>query len=334
MRTLCVAILGLVLAQEQVDQATKGSTFVMPTDLTIRARLTAITPSEPSSITWRWGGEGLGGNVEKGSFGENLAVGAWSGALPVASFVKGKFPGKLFLTVMAGRGGKRTRNADGSARIDGQSTNVELEFEVAWQGNLLKTIQEVGPDGGTVGLVIPGYRLAGGKTPADPAFLEEFCGLLAYAQHRAARLEALPFAKGPRPSKFGIVTNLGGYGAGHGYGIRYTNPAVMDAELRGLKVLGVNGLGEKTHAKDFMHVVYAQLGGYPVPSAKKGQGVPEAGCPFGAGVAKRTQGMIDEALGAALKMQTDEVWWRTEDEIGAVIDRAPEGKGHFAACPT
>lgn len=324
MRALCLAILGAVLAQEQVDVATKGSTFTMPADLTIRARVTAIAPSEPSSIAWRWGGEGLGGNVEKGVFGERLAVGDWSPAIPVASFVKGKFPAKLFLTVMAGSGGRKG---------EGGSKNVEIEFEVAWQGKPLKAFKETGPDGGTVGLVIPGYRLAGGKTPADPDFLRDFCGLLDYAQRRAARLEALPAAKGPRPSKFGMVTNLGGYGAGHGYGIRYTNPAVMDAELRGLKVLGVNGLPEKAAAKDFLHVVYAQLGGYPVPSAKPGQTVPEAGCPFAPGVAKRTQAMIDEGLGAALKMPTDEVWWRTEDEIGTVVDRAPEGKGHFAACP-
>ena len=65
---------------------------------------------------------------------------------------------------------------------------------------MLKTIQETGPDGGTVGLVIPGWRLAGGKTPDDPHFLREFSGLLGYATARAARLEALPAAKGPRPS--------------------------------------------------------------------------------------------------------------------------------------
>ena len=333
MRTLCLAILGALLTQEQVDVATKGATVVMPPDLTIRARVTAITPAEPTSITWRWGGEGLGGGVEKGTFGEHLPIGTWSPAVSVASFVKGRFPGKLFLTVTTGNGGRRVREPDGGAHTEGQSTNVELEFEVAWQGKPIKTIKETGPDGGTVGLVIPGYRLAGGKNPTDPDFLAEFLGLLGYAQRRAARLEALPVAKGPRPSKFGIVTNLGGYGAGHGYGIRYTNPAVQAAELRGLKVLGVNGLGEKTQAADFRHVVYAQLGGYPVPSAKKGQAVPEAGCPFAPGVATRTKEMIDSALGAALRMKTDEVWWRTEDEIGAVIDRAPEGKGHFAACP-
>jgi hypothetical protein len=341
MRALSASILGILLAasapaqednKAQVDVASKGATFTLPGDLTLRARVTAITPSEPTSITWRWGGEGLGGTVEKGEFGQNLAVGAWSPALPVAAFVKGKFPGKLFLTVMAGSGGRRSRGADGPGRVEGQSTNVEMEFELSWQGKSLKSFKEAGPDGGTVGLVIPAYRLAGGKTPADPEFLAEFSGLLSYALRRAERLEALPDAKGPRPAKFGMVTNLGGYGAGHGYGIRYTNPAVMDAELRGLKVLGVNGLGEKTHAKEFMHVVYAQLGGYPVPSARKGQSVADAGCPFAAGVAKRQQEIIDAGLGAALKMDADVVWWRTEDEIGAVTDRSPEGKGHIAHC--
>jgi hypothetical protein len=42
--------------------------------------------------------------------------------------------------------------------------------------------------------------------------------------------------------------------------------------------------------------------------------------------------MIQEGLSAALKMKTDEVWWRTVDEIGSIVDQSPEGKGHFAAC--
>ncbi|MBI3854078.1 MAG: hypothetical protein HY293_00140, partial [Planctomycetes bacterium] len=82
----------------------------------------------------------------------------------------------------------------------------------------------------------------------------------------------------------------------------------------------------------FPHVHYAQLGGYPVPAARKGQEVADAGCPFAPGVAARTKAMIDEGLAAALKMPVEEVWWRTEDEIGSVIDRSPEGKGHFAKC--
>src|SRR6185295_18334789 len=136
MRTLLIATLTATVAlapsfarpsegqqddKAQVDVATKGDSFKIPADLTIRARLTAITPVEASSITWRWGGEGLGGEVQKGEFGANLAVGAWSPAVPVASFVKGKFPGKLFLTVTTGNGGKRVRNPDGSAHQEGQS---------------------------------------------------------------------------------------------------------------------------------------------------------------------------------------------------------------------
>jgi len=342
MRTLWSIVLALALApvapaqdKSQVDVELRDDSFTMPPDLMLRARVVAMTPSEPTSIQWRWGGEGLGGTPAKGVFGENLAVGAWSAPVAVASLVKGKFPGKLFLTVMVGRGGKRVRESgpkglDGPARSEGQSTDVEVEFEVSWQGKVLKSFKESGPDGGTVGVVIPAHKLAGGKTPASPEFLDEFSGLLDYARRRAERLEAL--AGGPRPQKFSIVSNCGGYGMGHGYAIRYTNKAVFEAELRSLKVLGVNGLAGGS-SNPFGHVIYAQLGGYPVPGARKGQTVPEAGCPFAPGVAARTKTMVDEGLAAALKMPVDEVWWRTEDEIGAVIDHSPEGKAHFAVCP-
>lgn len=337
---LIAGILAPVLAggqdKSQVDIEIRDDSFTMPADLMLRVRVTAMTPSEPTSIQWRWGGEGLGGTPMKGVFGENLPPGTWSAAVPVASLVKGKFPGKLFLTVMVGRGGKRVRDAggkglDGPARSEGHSTDVEVEFEFAWQGKPVKTFKESGPDGGTVGLVIPAHALSGGRTPASPEFLEELSGLLDYARRRSAKLEAI--AGGPRPSKFSIVTNCGGYGMGHGYAIRYTNKAVFEAELRGLKALGVNGLAGGS-ANPYSHVIYAQLGGYPIPSAKKGQEVPEAGCPFAPGVAARTKAMVDEGLAAALKMPVDEVWWRTEDEIGSVVDRSPEGKGHFAKCET
>jgi len=325
MRLICLGLL-VLFAQDksQVDIEIRDDAFTMPPDLMMRARVTAITPSEPTSITWRWGGEGLGGNVSKGAFGENLAVGTWSPQISVASLVKGKFPGKMFLTVMVGRGGKRGKDKN----VEGQSTNVEIEFEFAWQGKVVKTFSESGPDGGTVGLVIPANRLTSGRTPASPEFLNELSGLLDYAKRRSAKLEAI--SDGPRPSKFSIVTNCGGYGGGHGYGVRYTNKGVLEAEIRGLKALGVNGLAG--HPNPFTHVYYAQLGGYPVPSAKSGASVSEAGCPFAPGVAARTKAMIDEGLAAALQTPVEEVWWRTEDEIGSVIDRSPEGKGHFAKC--
>src|SRR4029453_9034723 len=115
-RTLCLLLLALLPQDKsQVDIEIRDDAFTMPADLMMRARVTAITPSEPTSITWRWGGEGLGGNVFKGVFGENLAVGTWSPPVSVASLVKGKFPGKLFLTVMPGPAGESggERNTDG-----------------------------------------------------------------------------------------------------------------------------------------------------------------------------------------------------------------------------
>jgi hypothetical protein len=316
----------------QVDVVVGGRTVDLPKDLTLRARVVAITPAEAGPIAWRWGGEGLGGEPVRGFFSEApLPVGTWSPAVPVASFVAKKFPSKLFLTVVTGKGGKRVGTGDG-ARTEGQSTGVEMEFEIGWQGKPLKTFTVSGPDGGTLGIVIPAYRLSGGKTPADPTFLEEFSGLRDYAHRRADRLGSL--APGPRPARFGIVTDLSGYGQGHGYSIRLTDKAVLEEELKSLRTLGVNGLAgaARHHLESSWHVVYAQLGGFPVPGARKGQTVPEAGCPSAPGVAQRQAAMIQEGLSAALRMKTDEVWWRTVDEIGSVVDQSPEGKGHYAAC--
>jgi hypothetical protein len=42
---------------------------VVPDDLTVRARVTRLTPPEPTDIAWRWGGEGLGGEVRRGTHG-------------------------------------------------------------------------------------------------------------------------------------------------------------------------------------------------------------------------------------------------------------------------
>ena len=317
----------------------------VPADLLIRARVTALTPAEPTDLTWRWGGEGLGGNPVRGTLGEKLPVGQWSPPMPVASFVKGRFPSRLFVTFMAGRGGKLIR--DGRERgyhaTEGYSAGVEIEFEISWKGKVLKTFKAAGPDGGTVGIVIPAYRLAGGRTPEDRGFLEETGGLLEHALRRAAWMESLPEAQGPRPKRFAVLTNLGGYGTGVYYGTRYTDRAIFDAECRTLRVLGVNGLvhppdflverirGGK--APEFARAVYAQLGGYPVPAAREGREVPEAGCPYAPGVEVRTREMIEQGLKEAFALPVEEVWWRTEDEIGAVTDRAPDGKAHLASCP-
>jgi hypothetical protein len=313
------------LPQEQVDRELRNDVWTVPPDLLLRARVTALTPAEPTRIEWRHLGEGLGGTPVRGTLAEGLAVGAWSPPVAVASFVKGKFPAQLFLTLTAGRGGSRSAAA---------STGVELELEISWKGQVVKTFREAGPDGGTVGVVIPARALSGGRTPASPEFTRELTGLLEYAQRRADRMTSTP---GGPLRRLGVVTNLGGYGAGSGYGIRHANPAIVEAELRTLGRLGVNGFAG---APDFLlgsgrftRIQYAQLGGYPVPAAQKGKDVAEAGCPFAPGVAARTKAMIETGLETAFNMRVEEVWWRTEDEIGSVFDHAPEGKAHPSLCP-
>ena len=49
---------------EQIDiPVVRSQAFRVPDTLTIRVRLTNITPAVPTSIRWRYGGEGQGGKV-------------------------------------------------------------------------------------------------------------------------------------------------------------------------------------------------------------------------------------------------------------------------------
>jgi hypothetical protein len=74
--------------------------------------------------------------------------------------------------------------------------------------------------------------------------------------------------------------------------------------------------------------------GFPVPSFREGRkNDPQAGCPFGDNVAAVTREQVDESLRSVLDLPVDEVWGLTVDEIGTVIDRSAEKKGHLAACP-
>ena len=331
----------------QIDVAVVDDSFTVPDDFTMRVRVTKITPPEPTAIHWRRKGEGMGGNVLRGSFTEEkLPIGQWSPAVKVSSFAgRSAFPGKMFLTVTAGRPGRARREADGRRVRVEYSTGAEFEFEFRYGEKVVKRLAEAGPDGGTVGIVIPAYRLAGGRTPADPAFLGELTGLLAYATRRAAWLEGLPRASWPRPRKYAILNNVGGYGTGIGYGIRHTNQAIVAAECRALRQLGVNGFRtppellremirhKRGFAKDFNRGAILPAMGYPVPTWRPPRlKDPEAGCPYAPGVRQRTADGVKQSL-AVLELPVGEVWGLTVDEIGTVIDRSPEGKGHLAVCP-
>jgi hypothetical protein len=337
------AVLVVPLLALAAEVCLAGAPVVVPDDLTVRARVTRLTPAEPTDIAWRWGGEGLGGEVRRGTLGHELAVGEWSPAVPLRSFAKGRFPGPFFLTLTAGR---RGRGGRGGAPGEGYSTGLEMELEFAWGGRVLKRLVEQGPDGGTVGVVIPTGRLAGGRTPDDPAFLDGLVGLLEYARRRKAALEALPWADRPVPEKLAVVTDVGGYGVDAGYGVRHTDKRIVEIECRALRQLGVNGLRSAPEyliamaarregcAAGLGRAAIVRSAGYPVPVFRKGrQNDPEAGCPFGEGVQARTAEAVVAALEAMRASRLPEVWGLTVDEIGTVIDRSAEGKSHFARCP-
>ena len=336
-----------------IDVVIAEDSWVVPPELTFRARIAAITPAEPADINWRIGGEGLGGTVNHGVLGAKLDVGKWSPAVSVASLVpKGQFPRVTFITITAGSGGKlqaRPQGAHSDEReMAGGSTNVRIDFEFAYRDKVIKRFTEHGPNGGTVGLVIPAGRLAGGRTPDSPEFVEELSGLLTYAKRRAERLEALPWANEPLPTKYAMQTDLGGYGQGIYYGIRTTDPAVIEAEVRTLRQLGINGLRNapgfllervaqrEGWAKDLHRLRTTGGMGFPVPraDARRPQASDaEAGCPFAPGVPSRTQAGVEGVLSDIEHQTADEFWSLTVDEIGSVFDNAPEGKRHVAVCP-
>jgi len=329
-----------------------------------------LTPDVPVRIHWRWGGEGLGGSVIRGELTavpakvpaapvpkdnalelldekpkdrvieetktgtvQYLRKGVWSPTVPVSSFRR---KGLSFLTfTLEGQKGLR------------DIRDVVVEFEVRHGGEPLDTIREAGPDGPTVGLVLP-LQLAD-----DPdAFRDGCMGILEYATRRAERLEALPWADRPLPKRFGILTDCGGYGAGSGYAVRHTNKAVVAAEMRTLHQIGVTGLRGspayveqwidegKESVKALARIREIHGPGYPVSSVRRSEKTkrilraPEgAGCPFYGDTAKQMAEGAAKLVADTRSAGVDEIWALTVDEIGSVFDRAPEGKAHQSVCP-
>jgi len=321
----------------------------VPKDLTMRVRVTKLTPSEPTDITWRHSGEGLGGMVYHGTFGEKLEVGQWSKSIEVASLQQGKFDRRLYLTIEAGRrpahGGKQ-RGVQADTAGPSYSTDVEVEIQFSYQGRVVKTIKELGPQGGSVTIVIPGHLLTGSVTPASREFLQDLIGIHEYALRRTKLLEGLPWASWPVPKKFMIVADLKGYGVGVGYGIRHTNLAILEAEARSVRQLGANAIrnpnevivemvaSRQGFGKEFNRGFISTSMGYPVVKFREGRpDLPETGCPFHPGVAKLTEEGVTEAL-EVLKLPVPEVWALTIDEIGVVYARtASDGNRHMVHCP-
>jgi hypothetical protein len=341
---------------EQIDlPIVQPQPFRIPETLTIQVCLKNISPEAPTPIRWRHGGEGQGGEVYRGVFpkvgvaagapaeAHTLLVGQWSAPVQLVSLAE-RFSEKFFLTITAGNPGKTADRKTG--RRDGHSTDVTFEFEFRFADEVIKTFTAEGPDGGTVTIVIPVHRLVEGVEPTSPEFARELTDVLVYARRRAEALEKLPWVGWPLPRKYAIINNIGGYGTGHGYGIRTTDRAVTASEMRSLRQLGVNGFRDgpdfvmemlrrgSPEAKKWNRAIIAHIMGFPVDRYRPGRNEdPQAGCPFGKNIADRTQRMIRQSLDQVLSLPVEEVWGLTVDEIGTVIDQSREKKAHLAVCP-
>lgn len=363
---LCVLALPVILSLPAM--AAKPPVSDLASSITIRARVTAMTPEEPARISWRWGGEGLGGNVARGVLTDYSpdpkAAGAkkkadnpdmiveqikgaevlwqkpntWSPAMPLSEF---KTRGNGFVTFIVE--GQKAKGASAATL-----RNVVLEFELSHGEKVLKTFAEAGPDGPTAGVYLPLGKLGPGPEPT-PEFLAETGGLLSYALRRLEFLEKLPWASQPLPKLYAFLTDCHGYRSGAGYGVRTTNPEVLLTEFKAVRQLGVNGIRSGSEilvdkvrsgegiGKEFSRVWDTHGIGYPAPPFRADRPDPTAGCPNHPSRAQwadeeraDAQRIMDEAV---RKMPVQDYWLLTVDEIGSIFDRTPEKKEHMGCCP-
>lgn len=367
-----MALVRVAWSQADTDQIDIGTveapTWTVPVELTVRVRVTAMDPPEATPIQWRYGGEGMGGEVVKGTLakadtadaplapaapakaddkkspapkGPTFEVGEWSAPLSLAALKSPPWPSRLFVTFTVGRTPKFASPTD--RRVVSCTKGVTLEFEVAYKGKTVKTYRESSPDGSSVGLVLWPERWAGA---ASPDYGLGVMGLLEYVTLRAEHMETLPWGKAELPKRFSIVTDLGGYGVGSGYGIHHGNPTIAEVEARTLRQLGVNGLRAAPsflldQAKagqgvgtGFARTRIVQIGGYPaVPKPRVKNDDLAVGCPFSDKVPELTRNAVARALDDMRAAGAPEVWGLTVDEIGVVFDQANDGKAHVEKCP-
>jgi hypothetical protein len=341
-----------------------------PQGLALRVRITNIVPPEPSDVVYRHGM--LGGTAIKGTLATQLPVGQWTQAKELSEILlgdeggssgkgKAKVPGDMFLKILCGS--KIRRNGTGG------STDVEMECEVSYKGQVLRTFKEWGPDGGLLGISIPFGKLKGKQPNESPEFIQGICGLLEYAKNREAFLKSFPWADRPAPQRYSIISSLAGYGTGHGSsGTMTTNPQVIATEMQCMHLLGINGLrsqlmekmGEdanpatqnksdeaeapaaepklpKAITDMFLRGRLCQMTGYPVPKPRNPKDttytVQEICCPFHPTVPAITRENIERTLPRVLAMPVQEVWALTDDEVNPVFTKSPLRLDHLPGCP-
>jgi hypothetical protein len=327
---LSIVLLAVTLrAQEQVDKsdATKRG-GVSTKDMTVRVRLSTVTSeAKVFTLSWKRGGQGLGGEVVAGDFpnaegGLAFEPEAWSRRLPVDEVVgKGGwvFP-NIIVAPMLPKKAKAVR-----------VTNVVVEMEFADKGKVFKSFSEDAPKGGTATFAFAGAA-------ADRATFEaELQPLSRYVLARKQRLEKLFSIDDPLPKQFAILGHHGGYGENVGYAIRHNNPEIAANESRIQRLLGFNGMvGKKSLetvdatglGQEFRRMYFGGPGaGSPMAFFKPKPGQEVVGCPFDPdlhqAMAKQVRAAIAEHKAARAKESWAE-WW---DEMGVAT------KEHMQDCP-
>ncbi len=331
-------------SQDQVDlgdKVARGSGAV--SRLTFRIRVVKTVPEQSVvRVSWRHGGEGLGGMVVKGVFTSeaqvpDLALNAWSAWVPVAGVV-GNVRGFGFATLVVAS--QPTDSA--KAPKAGQAiSETAVEFEFAESGKVFKSFTETAPKGATVGFAFPGAAL-GEKVNAD--FIAQLNGLSGHAHARREGLEKLFPEPSPMPKLFGVIGHLGGYGeypvtglgGAAGYGVRHCNPAILADECRTLRLLGINGMTDSMHlvdaagvGQDFRRIFWGSPGsGSPMALLTKGarrDDTPDA-CPFDPKLKPLMKENVQAAIAKHRETGARESWALWTDEIGVFA------KEHIAHC--
>lgn len=331
---------------DEIDEVVAEEKWSIPEGLTLRARVVAAEPSEPSNIGLRCGSEGMGGKQFAATLGKDVMVGDWSEPIDLSTVARQTEVGRRwFLTVTGGQAGKYIVGSN-PYEFKGAATNVTIEVEFRWQDKPLKSITQPAPDGGTVGVLIPAALLTASRKPTAPEFVNGLMGLREYAERRLQRFTELQKGKIPKLTRYSVTTDINGYGNGIYRGIRYTDPYIVETEAKAVQYLGVNGLrGLSTKFVDAMRRkagVWAGFDvwlpdrwiGFPVPqhntSAKNSR--EDGGCPF----SEATPALTEEKLKYALSFTNDslrQIWLITRDEIGLCIDQSADGKAHPSKCP-
>lgn len=265
-----VLALAVVLAGAAVHAGPRRGS--KDTDITFRARVTKLEPSQPCRIHWRWGGEGLGGKPTTGELTRELpstpnrpktvALGDMADdALPPEMkqapqdriIVRDETYTYTYLTpgvwtprrplseFKHSRGRLFVTFTLQGHKTDRNIKNAELELEFNEGKKVLKRFTVWGPDGPTFGVMIPFHAL-GPKSETTPEFVEQLGSLRHYADSKVAALRAEPWSNQPVPKLYGFVTDCNGYRPGSGYGCRTTDRKTMLAEYEVLRLIGINGL--------------------------------------------------------------------------------------------